>query len=216
MAVTDEQLGMLEAYIDGELPADQEDGLRKQLEADSELAGALEMVRGERTRRENFWRACEPDELTVQRLVMRVEAAVNRHAIWAYRLARWRIPSAAAACILIGFMVGWIGRGTSPVTGGEPGQPMMVANNPANPITNVVNVPSPANPANIGVPGLTTVNASRPVDLPLVDEYGRVVAVQHFKSAEEAAKFIEDCNNFQRAQEKVKSGNVTPVGAQKF
>ena len=55
-----------------------------------------------------------------------------------------------------------------------------------------------------------------PVELPLVDEYGRQVGVQRFASAEEAARFIEDCNNWQKTQEKVKSGNVTLTGAEKF
>src|SRR5436190_17786800 len=105
MPVTDQQLEMLEAYLDGELPAEQEAACRRQIEAETELSAALDALRAEHDSRVVVWSSYEPSDAAVARLIERVEAAVDRHNVWAYRLARWRIPSAAAACILVGFLV---------------------------------------------------------------------------------------------------------------
>lgn len=215
MPVTDDQLELLEAYLDGELPSDQEESLRQRLIVESDLAGALETLRAERSVRALVFAAYEPDDNTVRRLVMKVEAQVDRQAKWSYRMTKWRIPSAAAACILLGFLFGWVGRGTSPTVGNAPGQATMIAgaSKPMNTtVGNVLQNPVLPSP----VPSITTVNASNAVDLPIVDEYGKVVAVQHFNSAEEAAKFVEDVNNWQKSQEKVPGRNIVPTGAEKF
>jgi hypothetical protein len=237
MPVTDDQLELLETYLDGELPADQEETLRKRLQVELELAAAMESLKGERETRAMVWQTCEPSDAAVHKLVMKIEAAVDRQAVWAYRFAKWRIPSAAAACILLGFLFGWVGRGTSPTAGNEPGQATMIADTsttpvnrviPPNPIlplpvpnTGMVNVSNPLTPAPGGiVPGTLvvpgTVARGGPVDLPIVDQNGHVVAVQRFKSAEEAARFVEDLSNWQKTQDKIKGGNMVPAGSQKF
>ena len=205
MPVSDDQLEILECYVDGELPAGEEDLLRRRLESEPTLASALDALRQERDVRAAVWKSFEPDAKTVQRLVSRVEQAVDRHNAWAYRIAKYRIPFAAAACILIGFLVGWVGRGgPAPVTTGTD----VVAQAP--PVGAVPVAPAPG--------GITTVNnrLAGPVELPIVDEYGRVVAVQRFKSREDANKFVEDLNNWQRKQEQIKSQNIVPAGAEKF
>ena len=127
-----------------------------------------------------LWQACEPDDKTVQRLVMRIEAQVDREAVWAHRYARWRIPSAAAACIMVGFLFGWVGHGTPPVVGSDPGPSMAVSTN-SNPTNQLVQKLIPNLPSNVPPGNLTNVAVSNPVDVPLVDEYGHVVATQHFK-----------------------------------
>src|SRR5215813_11351804 len=109
MSLSDDQIELLECYIDGELPANDEDALRRRLESEPLLASALESLRQERQTRMAVWQGCEPSEASVKRLIAKVGAAVDRHNVWAYRLARYRIPFAAAACILIGFTVGWLG-----------------------------------------------------------------------------------------------------------
>ena len=127
MAVTDDQLEMLEAYLDGELPAEQEGALLARLAAEPELAAAMDSIRAERDVRSAVWQACEPDDNSVQRLVMKVEAAVDRDAVWARRYAKWRIPSAVAASIVLGFFVGaaWMGHG-KPAPLGDPGSAIAV------------------------------------------------------------------------------------------
>ena len=206
MPVSDDQLELLECYIDGELPAGEEDALRRRLESEPTLASALDALRQDRDVRSVVWKSFEPDVATVQRLVSRVEQAVDRHNAWAYRIARYRIPFAAAACILIGFLVGWVGRGgPTPVPGG--GETIAV-------------VPPPAHAPPFATPGTGVTTVSNPLagpfELPIVDEYGRVVAVQRFKSADDLNKFIEDLNTWQRKQEQIKSQNIVPAGAEKF
>src|SRR5438445_11117719 len=102
MSVSDDQLELLEAYIDGELPAAEEDALRRRLESEPALASGLDSLRQEHDIRAAVWTSFEPGAAVVDRLILRIQAAVDRHNAWAYRIARYRIPLAAAACILIG------------------------------------------------------------------------------------------------------------------
>lgn len=205
MSLTDDQLEMLESYVDGELPAGDEDALRQRLEQDSALASALEQLRGERELRAAVWQSYEPDAATVARLVAKVDAAVDRHTVWAYRLARYRVPFAAAACVLIGFMVGWLGRGSGtnsfmPAGGGMDGGNQTV-----------VSIPAPVNP------GLANATAGNGVELPIYNENNQQVGVQRFKSVEDAARFIEDLTRWQKMQEQIRQqGNVNTNGSEKF
>ena len=51
-----------------------------------------------------------------------------------------------------------------------------------------------------------------PVELPITDEYGRLVAVQHFDTPEQAKDFV--ANDFRQWQEKQEQGGtVVPVSA---
>src|SRR5438876_400975 len=152
MSVIDDQLELLEAYIDGELPASEEDALRRRLESEPVLSSALDALRQERDVRTAVWKTFEPNPTTVERLIARVDRAVDRHNAWAYRIARYRIPFAAAACILIGFFVGWIGRG-GPASIAPNGDPVAEVIHPGNPVPNVPVVPAPPNT------GITTVSS---------------------------------------------------------
>jgi anti-sigma factor RsiW len=219
MSVTDEQLEKLEAYMDGELPAEQEGELLRQLAGEPELAAAMAALRAQRDGRNAVWHSFEPDDAAVQRVMMRIESAIDRHNVWAHRLARWRIPSAAAACILLGFLFGWVGRSTTPQDSNAVGGAMLVSQAPQPSAQGGTVQP------NLPNPNLTTVNnqitrtapaAAAPVKLPIVDEYGRQVGVQEFRSVEEATRFVDDLNRWQHAQEKVINGNVTLTGVQKF
>jgi hypothetical protein len=228
MSLTDDQLEQLEAYMDGELPAEQEGALLHRLASEPELAAAMTQLRREREARGAVWRACEPDDATVQRLMHKVEAAVDRHNVWAHRFARWRIPSAAAACILIGFLVGWAVRTGSPTGGNAIGGATLVADN-----TDRTFVPVPTQ-RNAPAPTLTTVSNTNtpggagaptqqnqptrvgPVELPIVNEYGQQVGVQRFNSIQDAARFVDDLNRWQQTQQKALSGNVTLTGVEKF
>lgn len=203
MSLSDDQIELLESYIDGELPAGDEDALRRRLEGEPALASALESLRQERDLRSAVWQSCEPSETSVKRLIARVDAAVDRHNAWAYRISRYRIPFAAAACIIVGFMVGYVGRGPQPANLGSGGD--AVASAP-----NVVQQPAVAGIATVSNP------LDQPVDLPIVNEYGQQVAMQHFNTRREADKFIDDLNRWQKTQEQIKQNNIVPVGAEKF
>jgi hypothetical protein len=109
MSLSEQDLELLEAYTDGELTTAEEDALRERLSAEPELAAAMAAVRAERNLRLAIWKSYEPDEAAVQRLVSRVDAAVDRNTMWAHRMGSFRRWSAAAACILIGIMIGRVG-----------------------------------------------------------------------------------------------------------
>jgi len=204
MSLSDDQLEMLEAYLDGELPATDEESLRQRIDAEPTLVAALEQLRGERAVRAAFWRSCEPTDTAVSRVIAHVEAAVDRHNVWAYRLSHYRLPLAFAASVLLAFTIGWIGRGAGP-------QAITPVMNNAGGNTPMAVVPQPANP------GMTNVEADRPVSLNIYDQTGRLVGVQRFRNADEAAKFIEDVTRLQKAQEQIRQqGTVTPNGSEKF
>ena len=201
MPLTDDQLELLETYLDGELTTSEEDALRQRMSAEPELATALQALRGERETRVAVWKSFEPSAAAVARVVSHVEQAVDSHNAWAYRLSRLRVPLAAAACILIGFSVGWLGRGSPAPDPGTAGNAIIARGDAVLP-GGVTNVANPIQGA---------------VELPIVDEYGRVVAVQRFASPAEAAKFIEDCNSWQQREEKIKDGgNIVPANSEKF
>src|SRR5438552_16392703 len=107
MSVSETDLELLESYLDGELAAADMDALRRRIANEPLLASAIEGLRGERVMRAAFWQSCEPGDDIVFRLMGRVEKKVDDHWMWTRRLAKLKFASAAAACIL----VGWIGRG---------------------------------------------------------------------------------------------------------
>lgn len=192
MSLPEHELETLEAYLDGELPAPEGDALIDRLRSEPTLASALQALQAEREVRGTVWRSFEPSDATVQKLIGRVEKKINNHWSWASRLSNLRMVSGAAACIMVGVWVGWAGRGrNSP-------QPDARA-----PVFHGAN--------NAGVA------SSGPVEVPLVDEYGHVVAVQRFESSDKAQEFIEDMRQWQEKQEQGHgSGPVVPVSEEKF
>lgn len=192
MSVPETDLELLETWLDGELSPSEAEALSRRLEGEPGLRGALEALRGERALRAAVWSTCEPSELSVERLMGRVDRKITaweRRSDWVFRI---RVASAAAACIL----VGWIGRGIF-----QPG----VGPAPA-PVPGATLVAE-----NTGGPG-PSVGGAR-VEVPFVDEYGRVVAVQHLP-AEKAKEFYEDLRRWQQNQEQQIQG--TAVSAEKF
>jgi hypothetical protein len=183
----DADLELLESHLDGALDPAEDAALRARLTAEPELVDALEGLRADRTLRRTAFASLEPDGLAVERLAWRVRGAVaaelNRQAApaarrslpWGwFRLDPWRlarIGGAAAACVVLGFLGGRLGRG--------PGAASTVAVTPTSVVAPVVGRPSPA-------------IASTGVDMPITDEYGQVVDRQHFDSPEQARRFNDD------------------------
>src|SRR4051812_43662603 len=106
MSMTDQDLELLEAYVDGELSGADEEELRRRLDAEPALAAALETLRAEAHVRSQVWKGYEPDEAAVRRLISRVDASVDRNTIWAHRLSKIRTYGSAAACIVVGVLIG--------------------------------------------------------------------------------------------------------------
>src|SRR5881397_2852649 len=111
MTLTETDLELLDTYLDEELPLEEAEPLRRRLSSEPELADALEQVRFERDARKHFFAAIEPDNAAVQCLVANVHRGINRDLVWTKRARALRGVSGIAACLLVGFSIGYIFRG---------------------------------------------------------------------------------------------------------
>jgi hypothetical protein len=115
-AVPEQLLEHLEEYLDGALAPDEVERLNVRLAADPELAATLDELRAERETRALLWRANEPSPAQANAFAERVLTTARRtrrEFNWG-RLGRYaQFGSAAAACLLLGFFFGWLGRDRS-------------------------------------------------------------------------------------------------------
>jgi anti-sigma factor RsiW len=184
----DSDLDLLESYLDDALPPAGTAALLARLSADAELSALLSELRSQRALRAAVWASMEPDDRTVEQLCWRVRGAVaaelspvvtGRPQWWSFTPDPFRVArftSAAAACVLLGFFGGRLGRGPAPESS--------VASS---------GMVSPAD----GTHGFTQIApasavADGPVEVPITDEYGRFVATQRFPDAEQARRFLDD------------------------
>jgi hypothetical protein len=110
-----------------------------------------------------------------------VDESVDRNTNWSYTLRNFKRFTAAAACIVLGVLIGRVG---------NTGDAMM----PSSPVAQVPG----------GVRGATMV--SNPVEFPIVNEQGQAVGVQRFQTQREAQDFLEELNRFHRLQEQIRTG----------
>jgi hypothetical protein len=112
--VPEQLLEQLEAYLDGALAPDEVERLNVRLATDPELAEVLDELRGERETRALVWRANEPSPAQANAFADRVITTARRNSRREFnwgRLGRFaQFGSAAAACLLLGFFCGWLGR----------------------------------------------------------------------------------------------------------
>jgi len=181
----DQEMELLSAFIDGELPADEVATLQARVSVDPALAAAIEQLRAYRTVRAALWPSFEPDEVSVGRLIDKVDRAIDRQTIWAHRLANLRIVASVAACLVIGLFMGRVAFGPR---GG--------------PIDSATALTPTATPQ------VTTVSApiQPPAQVRIVDSNNNPVTLQPFNSNEDLQRFIEDLRAWQQAQEQAKQG----------
>jgi hypothetical protein len=195
MAEADQEFDeLLSAYVDGELSADEERRVRQRLETEPHLVAAVEALRADRRARAALWQSCEPNEAAVQHLVDRVDRAIDRQTVWSYRLSRLRTFGAAAACIVLGVLIGRVTLGPQ---GGNPIAPVATPGNSIDGMRVSSNILPPA-PA--------------PAQVRIVDGRGNV-SVQRFNSVEEAQRFIQALQQWQAEQEQMQNGGGAFVPA---
>lgn len=115
-AVVEQDLELLEEYLDGALTPDEIERVNDRLAGEPALAAVLAELREERATRAAVWGSLEPSDAEVRRLIARVAAAGRRQATWG-RVQRYtRFATAAAACLLIGFFAGWLGHDRGPAS----------------------------------------------------------------------------------------------------
>lgn len=180
-SLNDIDLELLEAYLDGEVPqGPTRDALVKRLETERELAEALEALRAERFVRAQAFQSMEPDARSAEQFAWATTQSL-RHAshagnplhrsFWTWSNSALRTISAAAACVVLGFLIGFMTRGTpsSPLPEGSGAAPTEVQNAGYN--------------------------------VALTNERGEVVAVQRFDSPDKAREFANDVDRWQRQQQ---------------
>ena len=189
--VTEQDFELLESYLDGELADGEANALHRRLAAEADLASAFEGIKSERQQRQQVWQQLEPDVDSARRLSAQIVRAARRDDLWRRVTGAVRYSSAAAACLAVVFLAGWIARGPAP--NHQPG--------------------NPANPRIAGVP--TTDNSiqfqQRPYQVRLADSSGRVVAVQRFATLEEARAFKKDLETWQNQPNRVEPANIKLV-----
>lgn len=175
MPISDNDLELLETYLDQALDAGEVNSLRGRLTVEPELAAELDELRAQRSMRQAVWQAIEPDQMAADRLAWRMQGAIlaekkNRWHGW----GQWQIARtgmAAAACIMLGFFVGVAGRRGQAITPApELGQ----------------------SPVAVNTSKSTETAADAGLLVPVTNEYGQVVAWQPFGNSSDAKAFTED------------------------
>jgi hypothetical protein len=191
--VPDQDLMLLESYLDDELSADEVDALRDRLIEEPQLAAALAQLRDARTGRQRVFAAIEPGELEVSDCVGRMQRAVHGRLRWSRRTREGLRYVAAAACVTIGVMIG--SKATQPAApSANPfGGGLVASNAPGlgqlyNP---VFTDPGPAMPVQFNQSLQPVLPAATPRVVVLHD--GRnIVAAYEFKTTAEAHQFVAE------------------------
>jgi len=183
MKTSETDLGLLEEYLDGALDGAALPKLRQRLATDAPFAAALAELQAQRALRQAAYQAMEPNDLTTQQLMWRVRGAMldqqQTPAAQPKRMwSQWHlasIGSAAAACLVLGFMFGRLSHGGG-VGGVTPGALPAVA-----PGSIASNDMHGSLVAENHTSGFIPVSATPKISVPISDAYGRVVALADFR-----------------------------------
>ena len=107
---SESDLELIEAYLDDALSADEVERLDRRLSTEPALAAALHEQRTSRALRIAAFADVSPNDGDVEQLSRRIIGELHRRQR-ALSFRRWtRIAGAVAACLLFGFVAGWLGR----------------------------------------------------------------------------------------------------------
>jgi len=189
MPVSDSDIELLEAHLDGELSSQDDAALRARLASDPDFAAELAALRAHREIRIEAFESFEPDDQTVKLLILGVRKQITRDAVRGDRIRILRYIGSAAAVVLFSFSAGWLGKGKI-ATPAPPAQ--TVAQN--------------SEAGSIDFSGEPRGN----YPVAITDALGHVVAIQHFKTPQDAREFSQDVTNWQHQQQQMRSA-VEPV-----
>lgn len=202
MSVSETDLELLETYLDDQLSAEEGDALRRRFASEPALVGAMDQLRQERELRRGVFASMEIDGGTDQ-VVRAVRAAATKEIVRGTRMRIWRQVSAAAACLLVGTFAGWLARGPASAPTG-PSDTRVVANDPhASPNPNISLIDDEPNERR---------SARGGYNVSITDDFGRVLAVQHFDTLNEARQFSNDLGQWQNKQRQLRNSNIKLIG----
>jgi anti-sigma factor RsiW len=194
MSNVEKDLEQLESYLDGALDAGELSVLDMRLKTDADLSNTLTELKAQRAVRAAVWQSNEPDAAAADRLMWRVRGAMLQQkqqdnvARTKRGWSQWRfasVGSAAAACLMLGFMFGRLGHATHLSNSNVPQFPSagIAVNDPSAGAADPVRTISETVPHEVIVQGDA---------VPIYNEYGKLVTVQHFGSHDEAVQFARD------------------------
>jgi hypothetical protein len=214
MPLSDSDIELLEAHLDGELSSARDAVLRNRLASEQDLANQLTALRAQRTVRADVFQSFEPNDLQVKNLVLGVRRQITKGAVRGDRLRILRYIGSAAAVVVFSFTAGWLGKARI-ATQSAPGDlsAPMVATNGGN--TGSMDFSGgQGGDQNAGPPTLISNTLGRTLEngtrrpggyqVALTDALGHVVAIQHFDTLEEAREFTEDVSRWQHQQQQIR------------
>lgn len=185
--LSESDLNLLDAYLDDALSVSEVQSLDARLTEEPELASSLDSLRAERKARAAVLTTLTPCEQEAGHFSDTVIKSVRRREQMRLWMRNIRIGVSVAACLVIGFFVGWIGRGHGPV------------------IQQVVKPLTPPNPERnqsqriIDGPKAPQVGQYQ---VALLDEKGKVIATHRFNKIEEVKRFADDLARSQHPQQR--------------
>lgn len=196
MATTDDDLQIIDRFLDGELSADEVGLLRLRLATEPLLQQALDREVAARSLRTRAMARHEGDDAALSRLVAAVQRTIDRDAIRDARAPRWRTwvarAGTVAACLAMGFVAGAIYQS-------DPRQPMPADAPDAVATTDPSRTPlGPRAGAGGGVVQVSNAADRQPYQVTLRDARGEVFAVYRFDTEEQARRFASDVNTWQQ------------------
>ncbi|MBV8781013.1 MAG: hypothetical protein JO353_06415 [Phycisphaerae bacterium] len=218
----------LEAFLDGESSEQQADVIRRQIDPNSAswnpaIAAALQQLIGERELRGQWYATFErhdsAEDEVVGRLLANVERELDRdeRRMLAHRdrMRMLRYVVGAAACVVFSFFAGWIGHGRSGDSLNVPTVAVTNRNNASQGSldfggagTLVSNIKMPAPDGTVGNAPLAIPGG---VNVALTDNLGRIIAVQHFDTLNEAREFTQDVTHLRQQQQQMRQGDTVLV-----
>ncbi|MGD0390887.1 MAG: hypothetical protein ABSC42_18235 [Tepidisphaeraceae bacterium] len=194
MAVNDSDLELLHAYLDSELPVAECEGLWRRLAVERDLMGELNHLREDHAVRSMVWNSLEPDDSSIARLQAKLMRATRREDFMYWVGNAVRIVASAAALILFGFTVGWLGRDRY---SGVPNMASMPSSAP--------HIAAAGSGGNIGIP------LANKVAVEVRDRSGKLVMVKQFDSMDDARRFVQDVQAAQSAAPSGGDSNIVPT-----
>jgi hypothetical protein len=201
MSVSDVDLELLEAHLDGELSSVQDAALLARLATDPELAAELSALRAQRTLRTGVFESFEPDDAAVDRLIVRVRRQITKDAVRGDRMRILRYVASAAACIMFSFSAGWLGKARVATQSPADQPPQMVAQN-----QNAGSIDFSSSQRFGSQPLQNGGRAPGGYQVAITDNMGRVLAVQSFDRLEDAQAFRDDVGRWQTQQQQQEQG----------
>jgi hypothetical protein len=203
MAVNENDLELLQAYLDGEMPMSECEGLWRRLAVEQALAAELDQMRAEVATRQVVWTSLEPGDSTLAELEKNILRGARKQNLRTMSSRAFRRLATVAACLLFGFGIGWWGRDKYPG--------LNIENNLA--------VHDPSGTKVADVPGLTSPFTPAPAAKFMVnirDASGKLIASPQFNTYEEAKQFADDFARQQAARSESRDVPTVPSTSEKF